>query len=67
MAKKQKFVFATPTSGCSYLTAGKEYMVIKEDAYGFEIVDDTKQVIFCTWKNSSHTDTGTFTRKEREI
>ena len=44
----------TSSTGCEYITAGKEYDVIEYDQTGFSIIDDQDERIVCVFKKDLH-------------
>lgn len=51
---------------CDYITAGKEYEVGEEDAYGFEFYNNDGEGQFDLWEKGLHLNGNNWRRVERE-
>ena len=53
---KEKPTIAISPISHSYLTEGKEYIIITCDESSFAIIDDVGSVLYCLFENCSHLD-----------
>jgi hypothetical protein len=51
---------------CDYITAGKEYEVIKDSAGYFFIIDASGDHLWSLWEDSAHLNGNNWRRVERE-